>query len=225
MEYDFKRRPISVADKAIEFNWKIHNHLVFNTKAWDSAEEFKSFRGMFDNYRKNNERGKTKKTDKGEEINEYQCLKTKDDFQLLADYYDTRNSLPIADRRYLKKTNNADVKRLKRDICRAFKQGQAGFDNYSDLTANQFIDSVKRCGFSDLGIKFARADVENAGRNEFEPHTTPRTKRVNEIINRIKRIFPKFDKAIILSNYENEIPFNDAIKYKGDIFMKRTFKL
>ena len=225
MEYDFKRRPISVADKAIEFNGKIHSHLVFNTKAWDSAEEFKSFRGMFDNYRKNNERGKTKKTDKGEEINEYQCLKTKDDFQLLADYYDTRNSLPVADRRYLKKTNNADVKRLKRDICRAFKQGQAGFDNYSDLTANQFIDSVKGCGFSDLGIKFARADVENAGRNEFEPHTTPRTKRVNEIINRIKRIFPKFDKAIILSNYENEIPFNDAIKYKGDIFIKRSFKI
>jgi hypothetical protein len=178
---------------------------------------------MFDNYRKNNERGRMIKVCNKEEKNIYKCLKTVEDFQNLADYYDTRNSLPVSERRYLRKTNNADVKRLKRDICRAFKQGQAGFDEYSNLTANQFIERIRECGFSDLGIKFVRSDIENAGRNEFEPHTTPRTKRVNEIINRIKKLFPKFDKNLILSNYENEIPFNDAIKYKGDKFMKRIF--
>ena len=225
MEYDFKRRPISVSEKEIIFDNKKYNHLVFNTSAWTNVEEFKSFRSMFDNYRKNNERSKFKLTDEGVEKNEYQCLKTKDDFERLAIYYDTRNSLPVGDRRYLSKKNNADVQRLKRDICRAFKQGQAGLENYSDLTANQFIDRVKGCGFTDLGIKFARADIENAGRNEFEPHTTPRTKRVNEIINRIKRLFPKLDKNLILSNYDNEIPFNDAVKYKGDGFMKKKFKL
>ena len=225
MEYDFKRRPKSVADKTVNFEGIEYSHLILNTTAWETIEEFKSFRSMFDNYIKNNIKKKRIKTENGETDNVYQCLKTKDDFQKLADYYDTRNSLPINARSYLPLTNNADVRRLKRDICRAFKQRQAGLDNYQHLTANEFIGHLRECGFTDLNIKLARADIENAGRNEFEANTTPRTKAVLIILKRIKNAFPKFESDAILSNYENEISFNDVIKNKRDPFLKRTFKL
>ena len=224
MEYDFKRRPFSVDEKSVVFDDKTYHHLVFNTKAWDSAEEFKSFRSMFDNYRKNNERGKTIIVGNKEEKNVYQCLKTSNDFRLLADYYDIRKLLTVTGRKYLRKTIYADVHRLKIDICRAFNQRQAGFENYAHLTRNQFIDRLRECGFSKYGQKLARADVENAGRNDFIPNQTPNTERVEEIVSKIVKIFPKFDKSEILTNKFDEMLFNSALKYKGDKFMKRSFK-
>ena len=225
MEYDFKRRPISVANKTVHFNGEDYNHVILNTSAWNTIEEFKSFRSMFDNYIKNNLKKKTVKID-GEELpNIYQCIKDKEDFQRLADYYDARNSIPIDGRSYLKITRNADVSRLKRDICRAFKQGQAGLDEYEELTANEFLRELKECGFADFDIKLVRADIENAGRNEFQPHMTGRTKNVLKIIKQIKARFPKFDPEMILSIYDNEVPLNHAFNNRSDPFLKRTFKL
>ena len=225
MEYDFKRRPISVTNKTIHFNGEDYSHVIFNTSAWNTIEEFKSFRSMFDNYIKNNLKKKTIKIG-GEEVpNIYQCIKDKDDFQRLADYYDARNSIPIDGRSYLKITRNADVSRLKRDICRAFKQGQAGLDEYAELTANEFLRELKECGFADFDIKLVRADIENGGRNEFQPHMTGRTKNVMKIVRQIKARFPKFDPEMILSNYDNEVPLNQAFNNRSDPFLKRTFKL
>lgn len=209
MEYDFKRRPYSASEVNISFNNTIHNHLVFSTQAWDSIEQFKSIRSMVDDYIKDDDR---------------RCMKTLNDYGTFAEYFDTRNSLPVGARKYLSKTNYADLKRLKRDLCRAFKQGQAGFDNYNTMTANEFAKLLMECGFANFGIKCVRSDIENAGRNSFEANTTPRSQNVLKIIAAIKRNLPQFDTEQILTIYENETSMMSALD-RDDMFISRINNL
>ncbi|MBS7802950.1 hypothetical protein KIH24_00020 [Rhizobiales bacterium TNE-4] len=206
MEYDFKRRPYSVANASVSFNEKKYKHVVFSTRPWDTVEQFKTMRSMVDDYIRTENR---------------RCMKTADDYRSLADYFDTRNSLPVSAQKYLKKAKNADLNRLKRDLCRAFKQGQAGLDVYaSQITANDFAKILLESGFSQFGIKCVRSDIENAGRNAFEPNTTPRSVNVIGVIQAVKRRLPHLDVDHILSIYDNEVPMLQALETQ-DPFIER----
>ncbi len=207
MEYDFKRRPYSVSDSAVRFNNKNYEHIVFSTRPWDTVEQFKTMRSMVDDYIRTEDR---------------RCMKTADDYRALADYFDTRNSLPVSAQKYLKKAKNADLNRLKRDLCRAFKQGQAGLDVYTDqMTANDFAKVLLESGLSRHGVKCVRSDIENAGRNAFEPNTTPRSVNVLDVIGEVKRRLPDLDTDQILSVYDNEVPMLEALE-TYDPFIERA---
>lgn len=198
MEYDFKRRPYSVANVTINFNGKNYYHVAFSTRPWNTVEEFRTMRSMVDDYIRTEAR---------------RCMKTADDYRALADYFDTRNSLPVSAQKYLKKAKNADLNRLKRDLCRAFKQGQAGLDAYSaQMTANDFAKILLESGLSRFGVKCVRSDIENAGRNAFEPNTTPRSVNVLEVIGEVRRRLPDLETDQILSVYDNEVPMLEALE-------------
>lgn len=205
MEYDFKRRPTSVSDVSLEFNGNNYSHIVFNTSPWETIEEFKSMRQMVDDFIKNEN---------------HRCLKTKDDYRILAHYFDARNALPLGAQKYLSKAYDADLKRLKRDLCRAFKQGEAGLDHYYKMSANQFAQILLDSGLREHRIKCVRADIENAGRNSFEPHTTPRSFNVLKVIEAVKERLPELDIEVILSTEDNEVPLLSAI-YNTDTFIRR----
>lgn len=113
MEYDFKRFPSAAVDAVVQFEGREFKHLAFSTKPWASIAEFKQVRSLVDDYIKETSR---------------RCLKTKRDYEVLADFFDTRRSLPVAMQKYLRKEGEADLKRLRRDLCCAFKQGMAGLD-------------------------------------------------------------------------------------------------
>lgn len=205
MEYDFKRKPSSVTEAKVKFNEKSYSHVAFHTAPWETIEHFKSMRKMFDDYiKKENHR----------------CMKTLSDYATLANYFDIRNSLPVESKKYLSKANNADLKRLKRDLCRAFKQGEAGLENYYKLTASQFAIILLESGFREHQIKCVRADVENGGRNIFEPHMTPRSTNVLKVLAAIQQRLPKLEIDKILSQTENEAPLMAAIS-NHDVFIER----
>lgn len=207
MEYDFKRRPYSVADVAVNFNDKQYDHVVFSTQPWDTVEQFKTMRSMVDDYIRTEDR---------------RCMKSADDYRALAEYFDTRNSLPVGAQKYLKKGENADLDRLKRDLCRAFKQGQAGLDAYTtQMTANDFAKVLLESGLARFGVKCVRSDIENAGRKAFEPNTTPRSVNVLDVIGEVKRRLPHLDTDQILSVYDNEVPMLQALA-THDPFIERV---
>lgn len=207
MEYDYKRRPHAVSEAPIDFNNKRHMHVVFSTRPWDTVEQFKTMRSMVDDYIRTEDR---------------RCMKTADDYRALADYFDTRNSLPVSAQKYLKKAKNADLNRLKRDLCRAFKQGQAGLDAYTtQMTANDFAKVLLESGLARFGIKCVRSDIENAGRKAFEHNTTPRSVNVLDVIGEVKRRLPHLDTDQILSEYDNEVPMLQALE-TYDPFIERA---
>lgn len=196
MEYDFKRMPSSAVDADVCFQGRQFKHLAFNTKPWPSDHEFKTIRSLVDDYIKEPDR---------------RCVKTRRDYEALAELFDVRRSLPVSHQKYLRKAGGADLERLRRDLCLAFKHGMAGLDEYSDMTANEFCDVLRRSGFDRHGVPCARHHVQNAKRKEFEPHTTPRTARVLEVIQAVRESLPKLDMDEILSEFNNELPLRTAI--------------
>ena len=186
MEYDFKRCPFSVAmvkGHAPEFGIKKFEHIAFNTRPWNSIEDFKTARVLWSDY----------------DSKQRRCIKNIENFKEFAEFYDTRNSLPFKKQKYLRLDNNGDIKRLKRDLCRAFVHGYAGLDNYSDLTANEFMVILKESGFAKLQIACQRAEVERSKRFDFEPNSTPPTNKVLEIINEVRSFLPLLDIDMILN--------------------------
>jgi hypothetical protein len=192
MEYDFKRKPLSVVPVKTYFDGVNYENIAFSTQPWETVGQFKSIRGMVDDYVKM-------------KYNR-QCIKTVQDYQKFAEYFDTRNSLSKKAQAYLRK-KNGDLLRLKRDLCRAFKQGEAGLDSYTNkMTANEFVSLLNDVGFGKYGIKCKRLDVENAGRASFQRWTTPKTERVLEVIYRVKESLPFLDVDEFLS-----IPSEDIL--------------
>lgn len=196
MEYDFKRMPSTAVDAVVNFDGREFKHLAFNTKPWPSAEEFRTVRSLVDDYIKDPER---------------RCIKTRRDYENLAELFDVRRSLPVSHQKYLRKAGGADLERLRRDLCIAFKHGVAGLDDYSSMTANEFCDVLVRSGFAKYDVPCARHHVQNAKRKEFEPHTTPRTARVLEVIHAVREVLPNLDVDEILSESTNELPLRTAI--------------
>lgn len=196
MEYDFKRFPSAAVDAVVRFDGREIKHLAFSTKPWASIAEFKQVRSLVDDYIKETSR---------------RCLKTKRDYEVLADFFDTRRSLPVSEQKYLKKTGEADLKRLRRDLCCAFKQGMAGLDEYADMTANEFAAVLLSSGLAKYGVPCSRADVQNGKKSAFKPHATPRMDRVIEVIKSVREKLPKLDIDEILSDFSNEQPLREAI--------------
>lgn len=159
MEYDWKRAPIDPREVVFNFQGKNCSHLSFDTRPIENVEEFRLLRETWDKY----------KTVSG-------CIKSLTDLLDFESYVQTQK-LPAAIGRYASKIDG-DVHRLRRDLCRAFKNEQAGF---ADVVARQkyshpqFAAALEACG-----IPCSARDVENGKRYPFVPRTsidTPRARR------------------------------------------------
>jgi hypothetical protein len=164
MDYDFKRCPHSVAmaNVTLQKTGQRFDHIVFSTRPWRDISEFKMIRSMWEDYRR------------GQKV----CLKTTDDFQEFAEFFDMMKSLPDGSKKYMRRSDKTGLQRLQRDLCRAFKNGKAGFPELSKLSARQFAEILNATSMATHGVITKVSDVENGKRFKFTANTTPPTKEV-----------------------------------------------
>lgn len=180
MEYDLKRKPYAVTEVSVPF--PSHNHIAISTVPWRNVSEFNAARKCRDDLWRNKPR----------------CMKKLEDFVAFAAHFDALQALGTKKSKYLRK-ENAPLFRLRRDICRAFKNGKAGFEQNSSTPNRQFADLLNEAGMEKFGAKVRPADVENGGRALFEPHSTPPTSQVLTVLRRLKQKFSNLDETEILA--------------------------
>jgi DNA polymerase type B, organellar and viral len=184
MEYDFKRQPTALEMTKTEFRGKQFEHLAFATKPWETADQFKKVREMWDNYYLRTNR---------------KPLKSIKNYETFARIAEERSQLTGRRGKYLSQKSNRSLRRLQRDICRAFKHGRAGFAEYGHLTATDLASYLNESGLTEHGVKTTRATVENGSKELFEPNSTPRTPEVLEIVENLEALFPAIDWKLLLA--------------------------
>lgn len=176
MEFDFKRRPRSLGMiEALGGDGRTHSHIAFDTDPVSSVEEFRLTRDIWDDYRRSEE----------------YCIKTVSDFAKFAEYMDRTRSLSDGNKRYLSKSDRDGLKRFRRDLCDAFKNGEAGFEPYQNLSNKDFCAILNDTGFQDSPAIVSVAHVENGKRQAFRPNATPPTREVLNMMSLLKSRFPE----------------------------------
>ena len=164
------------------FEGKKYTHLSFETVPHLNFDAYQKVREAWDNFDSKPRRN----------------LKTVRDFEGFVSYIETQKLPDQVVKRYLSKVDG-DVKRLKRDLCRAFRGHQAGFDKIrltTKMKYQEFVDTLIDCG-----IECTVSDLDNAGRNTFEPHRTIATPRVVETLNKLKsQHFPDIEISAFLAS-------------------------
>lgn len=188
MEYDFKRKPSAVAMTSVKVPTlgRTFEHVAFSTSPWASTEEFSKARKFW------NAQWKTT----------HKPIKTDQDFREYARFYDMMVSMPQDALPYLSRGPSADLKRLQRDLCAAFKFGQAGLAAYQHLTAAEFARLLNSAGLEEHGVKTSRATVENGKRLRFKPNSTPRSERVLHVVESFQKVFPAFRPEDLLASLD-----------------------
>jgi hypothetical protein len=184
MEYDFKRCPsaVGLAEVTLAKSGKIYEHIAFNTKPWRDVTEFKMVRAMWEDYRR------------GEKV----CMTTIKHFSDFAEFFEMMKSLPDGSQKYLRRKDKTGLQRLRRDICRAYKHGEAGFPKEPQLSARELAELLNSTSMQSHGIKTEIEDVENGKRTAFKPHTSPPTKEVLRVLRELKGTFPGLDDAALV---------------------------
>lgn len=180
MEFDWKRTPVNEREVSIKVEGKQYYHLSFDTKPIANVSAFDNVREAWEKYVKKS----------------HHNLKTLKDFR---DFETYRLSRILPDQevtRYLHH-KDGDLKRLRRDLTRAFKHQQAGFDitmGERKIPHVQFRDALIACG-----IPCSISDIDNAKRSEFKQHQTPDTPRVRTALEELKsRFYPELEIELFL---------------------------
>jgi hypothetical protein len=181
MEFDWKRKPVNPRNVSFAFAGERHQHLSFDTEPVDNVTEFNKVRDAWETYAK-----KPRKN-----------LKSVTDLEKFLLYVETNVDQEKRIARYMRRTDG-DLHRACRDLCRAFKKLQAGFDLVArdrKVTHVLFSNALKECG-----IPCQITDVENGKKSEFRPHETPPTERVLNALTKLKRDFyPQLDIDLLLT--------------------------
>lgn len=175
MEYDFKRRPSSVGETDVVLrDGRRFNHIVFDTEPFETVEEFRLTRDIWDAYRRSQEF----------------CIRTLEDFQSFAEYMDRTRSLSDEAKTYLRKNDNDGLQRLRRDLCRAFKNSKAGFEFYGYISNKEFAEILNESGLKDSRGYVKISDVENGKRAAFQRNATVPTQQVLKVMQVLRSTFP-----------------------------------
>jgi hypothetical protein len=185
MEFDYKRKPHAAAMMSgdVPSLDRKFDHIAFSTKPWGSLAEFNRVRRFWDDHWNTNPR----------------CIKSLADFRDFVLFLDMVASLDSKDAAYLRKSRTADLSRLQRDLCRAFKSGMAGLAAYKSMRASEFAKVINECGLEAAGVVTSQATVENGKRVPFKPHTTPRSARVVVAVQKLAEMLPEFDSSVLLA--------------------------
>jgi len=189
MEFDWKRSPKAV--RHIEKD----QHIAFSTKAWNSVEEFKIIRNLWERFA----------------IETPFCLKTMDDFRNFAVFVLSQTTLDKKDSRYLRR-EDPDLKKLRQALGSAWRQSEAGFKWQQYEINNEEFAFI----LSEAGVPCKRADVENAARKTFEPFSCPRTPNVLGALQRLTRQFPDLELEQFLTRNEKGIDLVQALTTECD---------
>ncbi|TPI27178.1 hypothetical protein FJW07_31490 [Mesorhizobium sp. B3-1-9] len=169
MEFDWKRRPIDLIDRSVEFQGKTYTHLSFSSVPLEDFDEFQNVREVWDKWA----------------TNPFRILRSVPDLRAFQHFIDTKRKTSESVLRYSSKTDG-DLKRAKRDLARAFKHYQAGFDlihkRMGKIRHNRFCEIL-----NEVGIPCQVSDLDNAKRNTFEPHQFIESDRSVAALNRLKR--------------------------------------
>ncbi|SCB53829.1 DNA polymerase type B [Bradyrhizobium shewense] len=201
LEYDFKRCPKAIAmATAVLPNLSKAEHVAFSTKPWRDISEFKMVRAMWEDYWRS-----------GSGV----CLKTIDVFADFAEFFEMMKSLPGGSKKYFRKHDRHGLQRLRRDLCRAYKHGMAGFPKVASYTASEFADILNSTSMAKLGVKTKIADVENGKRAPFSPNSTPPTKEVLAVCRELRAHFPELDqKSLVGSIAPDQVMLSPALTAK-----------
>jgi len=71
------------------------------------------------------------------------------------------------------------------------------------MSAKQFAKALLTAGFGSYGVNCVSANIESAARLPFEPNATPKTDRTIEVLEAVRKRFPKIDVDQIFSESEN----------------------
>lgn len=183
MEYDFKRRPQAVGMIGVKRPGGLHEHVAFSTEPYETEQEFRVTRDIWDNYR----------------LGQNACIKTKADFSQFADLIDRTRSLTEKTKTYLRASDRDGLQRFRRDLCTAFKNGKAGFGFYSHLSNRRFAELLNEVGeFKDTAAIVTIENVENGKRERFQPNATAPTRQVLAAMEKLKDVFPMLRTAEFL---------------------------
>lgn len=191
MEFDWKRRPVAPQDRTVDFNGKTYRHLSFQSQPLESLEEFLGIREAWEKWDRQPSR----------------LLKSVPDLSSFLNYLETNRKSNPSSQTYMRKSENADLLRLRRDITRAFRHQQAGFDAVFTRTGK--IKQKALCEIlENVGIPCTVIDVDNA-RNDFIPYKTPPTDRVVSALNQLKQEhFPELDIDLFLDQQKLETNYS-----------------
>ena len=188
MEFDWKRKPDMASDFNIANGDDEHcQHLAFSTGPWHSVEQFNTVRSIWEDYNRDTNH----------------CLKTEEDYQVFAEFFEAKLAAQGPAGAYLAKTDGV-LKRLRRDLVIAHWRRKAGthelkpkafgrekfFPTYK-LTAKELAEILSE----ELGIPCTKFDVDNARKKKvFAPHQVPRTQESRLVFWKLKReLFPKLE--------------------------------
>lgn len=182
MEYDWKRRPVHERDVRIRFEGKIYTHLSFDTAPLEHKIEFDQIRTDWEDYTKRDR----------------ECIKTLKNLEDFQNFCTSKKHPKKKARTYLSK-RDGDIKRLRRDLCIAFKSEQAGFDKEikrsRGITAARFASLLSKSG-----IPCKVSDVQNAKASSFEEQLVPDTERVRAALARLTEVFPELEIGLFVPN-------------------------
>ncbi len=188
MEFDWKRRPHRAGDVHVSVGGgEAYNHLAFSTQPWTSVGQFNTVRALWSEYNKQAPH----------------CLKTVSDYQVWADYFESKLAAEGPAAAYIAKDDGL-LKRVRRDLIVAHKLRKAGthklkshafgqkkfFPTYK-LKAKE-LSEILEDGFK---IPCSKVDVDNARKKKaFIPHQVPNCALAVSILESVKRdLFPELD--------------------------------
>jgi len=176
MEFDWKREPINPAYRRI----RNRNHLFFDSRPWETVEDFLLCRDAWDDYLTN-----------GKKI-----LRTPEDLttffahkERYKDKQERKEKTKSKRSKYLSK-DNPDIDSLRTELCRAFAHGQMGFPKVEGRRPNKwFTEILHGCGLLDKKLSYKRQvyHVENGAKKAFRPNSVTCIPELLEAFHRVKK--------------------------------------
>jgi hypothetical protein len=181
MEFDWKRRPINAQDRTVEFQGQTYTHLSFASQPLEDFDEFQRVREAWDKWAKK----------------PFRLLKSVPDLSSFQLYLETNRKTHESAMLYASRSDG-DLKRAKRDLTRAFKHYQAGFDlvlrRVGKIPHHQFCEIL-----AEVGIPCQVSDLDNAKRSTFEPHQWIVSDRSIDALTQLKAMhFPELQTETFL---------------------------
>lgn len=171
MEFDWKRVPIEPTDVAFDFNEIPYEHVYFDTMPVKDKQSFDIARKAWEEFKRSGDF----------------CIKTTETTEQFR-HYVRRMKMPREYRVYLRK-NGGDIRRVRMELCGAFKRRLAGFHHYASISNPDFSSKL-----NDVGIPCKRTDVENGLKRGFKSRSVyPSDEVIRALLALQETQFPKID--------------------------------
>ena len=172
MEFDWKRRVVSATDHQFEFDGSTHNHLCFNTAPWQTVDQFRQMRDLWDEYKK----GAQQKI-----VN----LKSLEDLAQFIQFVNSRMNVGEQDRKYLRRVNAVE-NRVMINVISALFHSQAGFLPIDVQKLGKQPNEKLAAKLRSVGIDCTNSDVANHKKKEWVAGRVPNVPQAHALMKKLK---------------------------------------